>query len=100
MNEVPVAIQCKSCQKPIVLDQKKFHCVSCSLDMLKQSFMPRSKSEKLRKWRKFGYDFCITVMLFALVNRYFGFKVQMIATGFFVLPSILDKVSEKLSRIF
>jgi len=99
-NNAPVAIQCKSCSKPIIIEVDKFHCVGCSVAMLHQTMAPRSKRERLRGWRKVGYELCIMVILFGLVNRYFGLEVQMVATVFFVMAGLLPHIGDRLSRIF
>lgn len=99
-TEEIVAIQCKSCSKPIVITGENFHCVGCSVAMLHQTLAPRSKRERLRRWRKIAYEFLILSLIFCAINYYCGAKFQFIATGVYVLPSILPFIGDRLSRIF
>jgi len=99
-SEGPVVIQCKSCSKPIVIDCDRFHCVGCSVAMLHKSMAPRSKSERLRRWRKMAYEVGIMVLLFGLVNRYYGLEIQLVATGFYIMSSLITCIGDTLSRIF
>ncbi len=95
-----ISLQCNACSAPIIMEPEHLQCVKCSLKMLNHTIEPRLKSERLRRWRQFAYEFLILAIIFGIINYYFGLKVQLLMTMVYLLPAVLPLIGERLSKIF